>query len=128
MTALEQAGLDDLVRELTAELRGTVTPPGNPKYDSARLVWNAMFDARRPAAVVRCEDEDDVATAVRLLRDADVPVAVRGGGHHIAGFGTCEGGFVIDLGATAYCESRRRGTDARSGRSNAPQAIPPEKA
>ena len=99
MTALEQAGLDDLVRELTAELRGTVTAPGNPKYDSARLVWNAMFDARRPAAVVRCEDEDDVATAVRLLRDADVPVAVRGGGHHIAGFGTCEGGFVIDLGA-----------------------------
>ena len=99
MTALEQAGLDDLVRALTADLRGTVTTPDDPKYDSARRVWNAMFDVRRPAAVLRCADEADVATAVRLLRDANVPVAVRGGGHHIAGFGTCDSGFVIDLGA-----------------------------
>lgn len=87
----------DLIAELTAQVRGSVVVPADPQYDQARRVWNAMFDGNRPVAIARCLDEADVAAAVRVLRYSELPVAVRGGGHHIAGFGSCDGGVVIDL-------------------------------
>lgn len=94
-----------LIVALRAELHGVVITPECPEYDRSRRVWNARFDDRRPAAVLRCADEDDVVRAIRRLRDVERPVAVRGGGHHVAGFGSCDGGFIIDLramrGATA---------------------------
>ena len=91
--------LDAVIDALRANLRGDVITADHPEYDGARRVWNAMFDDRRPTAVLRCAGEDDVVHAVRLLQDQDLPVAVRGGGHHIAGFGGCDRGFVIDLSA-----------------------------
>ena len=91
--------LDEVIAALRAALRGEVITPDHSSYDNARRVWNAMFDDRRPAAVLRCASERDVVEAVRLLRDLELPLAVRGGGHHIAGFGGCDRGFVIDLSA-----------------------------
>jgi hypothetical protein len=87
----------DAIARLGARFRGDVIRPGHPSYERAARVWNAAFDVLRPAAVLRCVDEDDVVTAMRAVRESGVPVAVRGGGHHVAGFGSCDGGFVIDL-------------------------------
>jgi hypothetical protein len=89
----------ELIAALRSDLRGAVITSDHADYDQRRRVWNAMFDDRRPVAVLRCSDEDDVVRAVRRLHDVELPVAVRGGGHHIAGFGGCDGGVVIDLGA-----------------------------
>ncbi len=72
--------------------------PGDPGYDSARAVYNAQHD-RHPAMVVRAADVADVIAAVRHARDHDLLLAVRGGGHSIAGFSTCDRGMVLDLGA-----------------------------
>jgi FAD/FMN-containing dehydrogenase len=77
-------------------LRGFVVAPGDPGYDEARPVWNARIDAR-PALIARPPDVDAVADALRLGRESGLPIAVRGGGHSVAGHGTVDGGLVIDL-------------------------------
>ncbi|MFF7991997.1 FAD-binding oxidoreductase [Kitasatospora xanthocidica] len=71
--------------------------PTDPGYDQARRVRNARAD-RRPAAIARCADPADVRTALEHARRRGLPVAVRGGGANVAGWGTCDGGVVIDLG------------------------------
>jgi len=81
---------------LRGKLRGSAVLPGEEGYDAARVIWNAMID-RRPALVVRCLGAADVMLAVRLARDEGLLVAVRGGGHNIAGNAVCEGGLLIDL-------------------------------
>jgi FAD/FMN-containing dehydrogenase len=75
---------------------GEIVLPDDPAYDAGRIVWNAMID-RYPAIIVRPTGAADVISAVRFARAQRVPVAVRGGGHSIAGFATCNGGIVIDL-------------------------------
>jgi FAD/FMN-containing dehydrogenase len=83
--------------ELRKVLSGEVILPGDQEYDDARSVFNGMID-RRPAVVARCRTAADVAIAVNFARENSLDVAVRGGGHSVAGLSVCEGGIVIDLG------------------------------
>ena len=87
---------DAAVAALRARLRGAVALPGEDGYEAARTIWNAMID-RRPGLVVRCLGAADVINAVNLARDEKLLVAVRGGGHNIAGNAVCDGGLLIDL-------------------------------
>ncbi|MBV9820020.1 MAG: FAD-binding oxidoreductase [Solirubrobacterales bacterium] len=84
--------------DLSAGFDGQVIGPADALYDEARPVYNAMID-RRPALLARCRTVTDVAKAVSFGRDKDLEIAVRGGGHNGAGFGTVDNGLVIDLSA-----------------------------
>ena len=84
------------VQELRESIGGDVFVASDEGYEEASKVWNGAHD-RRPALVVRCASAADVATAVGFARSNDLPIAVRGGGHSIAGFSTCDNGIVIDL-------------------------------
>jgi FAD/FMN-containing dehydrogenase len=76
--------------------RGAVLTADDPAYEETRKIWNAMID-RRPGLIARCTGTVDVVQAVRLARKHRLLVAVRGGGHNIAGLAVCEGGLMIDL-------------------------------
>ena len=82
--------------DLQQDFRGTLILPADAHYEVARKVFNSMFD-RRPAIIARCEGVDDVKRAIQFGRDAGLLVAVRGGGHGVAGHSTCDDGLVIDL-------------------------------
>ena len=90
--ALDASALESL----RASLRGQVIVPSDQAYEDARRVWNASVD-RHPAVIARCSGLVDVVRAVRFAQERDLVVAVRGGGHNVAGYGTCDGGLVIDL-------------------------------
>ena len=81
---------------LQTSFRGQLVLPGDCDYDASRVVWNGIAD-RYPAIVARCTRVDDVVAALRFARERDLVIAVRGGGHSVAGFSTCDGGMVIDL-------------------------------
>lgn len=87
----EQAG-----EQFETGFRGELYAPGDEGYDEARKVYNAMID-KRPGLIARCANVADVISAVNLARDHGWTLAVRGGGHNGAGFGTCDGGLVVDL-------------------------------
>jgi FAD/FMN-containing dehydrogenase len=86
----------DVIDSLRSKLRGDVLLPGDPGFQEARTIWNAMID-RRPAMILRCCGVADVMDAVRAARALEVHPAVRAGGHNIAGNAMCEGGLVIDV-------------------------------
>ena len=87
---------DETLQELRVTIRGSLLTAGSSGYDEARTLWNGMID-RRPAMVVRCAGQADVARAVRFAAKHDLLVAVRGAGHNIAGKGVCDEGLLIDL-------------------------------
>jgi FAD/FMN-containing dehydrogenase len=89
-----RAGAD--YEQLAAGLRGELVTPADPRYDSARAVYNAMID-KRPAAIAYCRDAADVVTCVRFCAEYDIEVAVRGGGHNAGGLGVWDDALVIDM-------------------------------
>jgi FAD/FMN-containing dehydrogenase len=82
--------------ELRRSLTGAVLEPDDAGYDDARTLFNAAID-KRPAVIARCRDADEVAHAIRIARDHHLEIAVRGGGHAVAGTALSDGGLVIDL-------------------------------
>src|SRR3954449_3961814 len=82
--------------DLRTRVSGTVIGQGDPEYDDARAIWNGMID-RRPAAVVRAASVDDVAPTVGFAREHGLALALRGGGHNVAGNGSVDDGLVLDL-------------------------------
>jgi hypothetical protein len=105
--------LPDQLRE---RLRGDLITAESPEYDSARQLWNGMID-KRPAAIVRCWGVADVVAAVRFAAENGMLLAIRGGGHNVAGLAMCDGGVVIDMQRMkgAYVDPRRRTIRAQGG-------------
>lgn len=91
-----RAVTSEAVADLRAALDGAVVVPGDPSYDTTRAVWNGIID-RRPGAIARCTSTADVVAAIAVARRHQLEIAVRGGGHQIAGSGVCDDGLVIDL-------------------------------
>ncbi|MGH8830263.1 MAG: FAD-binding oxidoreductase, partial [Polaromonas sp.] len=100
------------IEALKGTVRGKVILPDDDLYDSARRVWNATID-KHPALIVRCAAPSDVVRTVNFARDNGLLLAVRGGGHNIAGSAMCDDGIVIDLSqmkASSIDAGARRGT------------------
>ncbi|MCB1822132.1 MAG: FAD-dependent oxidoreductase, partial [Candidatus Competibacteraceae bacterium] len=92
MTPLQQANID----EFKVHFHGNVILPDDTHYDEVRQIWNAMID-RRPALIARCTSTEDIVLAVQFARRHNLVVAIRGGGHNIAGNAVCDDGLMIDL-------------------------------
>ncbi len=102
--------MDEVVERAGHEL----VRPGDEPYDRLRAVWNGMID-RRPAAIAPCATPEDVVSALRFARENDLLVAVRGGGHGVAGHAVCEGGLVIDLSPMKRVEVDAERRTVRAG-------------
>jgi FAD/FMN-containing dehydrogenase len=102
--------LDLLRRTFT----GDIIVPGDPIYDESRKLFNAMHD-KRPAIIARCTSSADVVAVVNLARDAALEIAVRSGGHSVAGFSACDGGILIDLAGLKRLEVDPQKRIARAG-------------
>lgn len=110
--ALDPRAID----RLRQSLAGGLIEPGGTCYDETRRVWNGAID-RHPAVIALAASLDDVRRVVAFAREHDVPLAVRGGGHGIAGFGSVDDGVVLDLGAlrAVTVDQRRRRAAAGGG-------------
>jgi FAD/FMN-containing dehydrogenase len=97
-----------VLASLRESFRGELMLPSDDCYEEARRVWNGAID-KRPAIIARCAGVVDVLRAVEFAREHELLLAVRGGGHNVAGHGTCDGGIVVDL-------SPLRGVDLDLGR------------
>jgi hypothetical protein len=91
-TELDRATID----ALRPRLRGPLLAPGDPGYDDARSIWNAMID-RRPGAIARCLGVADILAAVQFARERGLALSIKGGGHNISGLAVCDGGLMLDL-------------------------------
>jgi len=89
------------INELKAALRGRVVQAGDPDYEDARKVYNAMID-KKPRLIVRCADVADVISSVNFARQNRLLLSIRGGGHNAGGLGICDDGLVIDLAPIKY--------------------------
>ncbi|WP_224450456.1 FAD-binding oxidoreductase [Haloprofundus salilacus] len=106
----QQAISAEQLEQFEAEFHGDLIRVGDADYDNARLVWNGIID-KRPALIARCRGVKDVISAVDSARENDLLVAVRGGGHNVAGTAVCDDGLVIDL---SEMRSVRVDPDART--------------
>ena len=96
MVTISVDALSSAIDELKGHVRGQITQPGDAAYDTSRRVYNAMID-RYPAAIVECRDAADVMAGISFAREHGLDIAVRGGAHNVAGFGTVDDGIVLDL-------------------------------
>jgi hypothetical protein len=94
-------------------LDGLAIVAGHPEYESARQVFNRMHDCH-PLAIVRSMEPNSLATALRIATDYGLPIAIRGGGHHVAGFGTVDRGLVIDFSPFRAVSLAPDGSTARA--------------
>ncbi|HZO96639.1 MAG TPA: FAD-binding oxidoreductase [Gaiellaceae bacterium] len=108
---MHRTGPVDVLRDIFS---GELILPGDPAYDESRAVFNAMID-RRPAVIARCATTADVAAAVGFARESGLEVAVRSGGHSVAGLGVCDDGIVIDLGGLRAIDVDPAARTARAG-------------
>src|SRR3712207_5067905 len=95
-TGAEAALGEAEVERFGGGLRGELLRPGYGAYEQARKIWNGLID-KRPALIARCAGVGDVIDSVNFARENDLLLAVRGGGHNVAGNAVCDGGVVIDL-------------------------------
>ena len=116
MTTLtgETVRFDGELDTFADELAGRLIREGDRDYDQARALWNGMT-SRHPAAIVRCASTDDVRRAVRFATDRDLLLAVRGGGHNVAGTAGVDGGLVVDLSDIDHVEVDPAVRRARAG-------------
>ncbi len=104
------------VNDLRGTLRGTLIQPHDEGYHEARAVWNGTID-RHPAVITKCAGTADVIAAVNFAREHDLEIAVRGGGHNVAGTAVCDDGIVIDLSAmrAVWVDPRTRTARVQGG-------------
>jgi len=102
------------IQRLRERLRGRIFGANDDGYDEARKVFNRMID-KRPALIVRCESAGDVVAAVDFARETDLLVAIRGGGHSVAGSAVCDDGLVIDLSEMKSVDVDAEHGTARAG-------------
>jgi len=119
MKTLDGEQLDlpqDVVDGLKSRLRGPVLTPADAGYEDARTVWNAMID-RRPALVVRCLGTADVVECVRLARERNLLLCIKGGGHNIAGLAVADGALMLDMSLMrgVWVDPRERVARAQAG-------------
>lgn len=116
MPELDQGLAESLAAELGQSLSGEVVSPSHPNYDRARRVWNGQID-RKPSLIARCCSSMDVIAAINFARSHELLLAVRGGGHGLPGFGTCDGGLVLDLSPmrSVSVEGQARTARAQAG-------------
>jgi len=88
--------LTDTISELAKTFTGQILQPADPGYDDARKVHNGLID-KRPALITRCRGLADIADAIKVAREHKLEVAIRGGGHNVAGQSTIDDGMMIDL-------------------------------
>ena len=98
-----------VIEQFRVSLNGHLVLPEDADYDEVRRIWNGMID-RRPTLIARCQNANDVVSAVHFARDQGLSIAVRCGGHSVAGKSVCDGGLMIDLspmnGVTVDPEAR----------------------
>jgi FAD/FMN-containing dehydrogenase len=107
---------ETVIEELKEGLRGDLLRAGDENYESARRVFNAMID-KRPAMILQCAGTSDVTQAVMFAKEHGLLVAVRGGGHSVAGKAVCDGGILIDLSPMKgiHVDPKRRTARAQPG-------------
>jgi FAD/FMN-containing dehydrogenase len=100
---MSSTNTDQIVQSFASGFEGAVVTPDHGDYDAARAIWNGSIDGR-PALIAQCRATRDIVAATNLTRAAGLVLAVRGGGHSVAGLSTCDGGVVIDLSSMREVE------------------------
>jgi len=114
MTDAVITAFDEALNELERSFAGSLLRPGSAEYDEARTLFNSMID-RQPALIAQCAGPDDVGAALRFGRENGLEIAVRAGGHSVAGASLCDGGLVIDVRPMKQIEVDAVGRTARVG-------------
>jgi hypothetical protein len=112
--SLTRRVLEGFCGAIRGKFKGDLIRQTNPEFSETSKIWNAMV-ARTPGAIARCADVADVQLVVRHAQEADILTAVRCGGHSLAGFGSCDGGLVIDLSRLREVEVDAASRSARFG-------------